>query len=71
VKKQLPNGAVVAILVVAGIIVIVLAWKTLASPGAPPPAVITKEQMALHTKSVGEITDMQKKNYEAAHGGNH
>jgi hypothetical protein len=71
VQKQLSGGAVTGILVVVGIAVAILAWKVLAPPAAPPPVQITKEQMAAHAKSAAEISDQQKKNYEAAHGGSH
>ncbi len=70
-KKQLSGGIVTGVLIVIGIIVVIAAWKVLAPPGAPPPAVITKEQMAAHSKSVTDIADQQKRNYEAAHGGQH
>jgi hypothetical protein len=70
-KKQLSGGVITGVLVVVGIIVAVLAWKTLAPPGAPPPAQITKEQMAAHSKSAADIAEQQKKNFAAAHpGGN-
>jgi hypothetical protein len=70
-KKQLSGGVVTGVLVVVVVIVAILAWKVLVPPSSQPPAVITKAQMAAHAKSVTDIADQQKKNFEAAHSGQH
>ena len=72
VKKSLSNGAVAGILIVFGIIVVIVGWKVLAGPSAPPPAQITKEMMSAHNASAAEIrADQQRRAAAAVSGGSH
>lgn len=68
-KKQLSGGVVAAILAVVGVIVVVLGWKALAPPSAPPAAHITKAMMAAHDKSAADIRADQMRRMAQAQGG--